>query len=254
VTTTQVAKPFEGRTAIVTGAASGIGRSITTRLANDGAHVLLIDRDADATQCLAADVGGDYLIVDLSMPETLDDLSLDAEIVVHCAGLQYVAPIEQFPPGQFALMQRVMVESPFRLTRMVLPAMYERGWGRIVHVSSAHGHRGSAYKSAYVAAKHAIEGLSKVIALEGAPHGVTSNTVVPGYVRTPMVADQIAAQAVAHGISEDQVVTDVLLSRSAVRRLIEPDEVAAAVAYLCGPGSDSITGSSLVLDGGWTAA
>ena len=132
--------------------------------------------------------------------------------------------------------------------------MYAREFGRIVHVSSVHGHRASAYKSAYVSAKHGLEGLSKVIALEGAGRGVTSNTVCPGYVRTPLVEGQIADQARAHGVGEDEVVDGVLLARTPVKRLVEPEEVAGMVAFLCGPGSASITGGSFLLDGGWTAA
>jgi 3-hydroxybutyrate dehydrogenase len=147
-----------------------------------------------------------------------------------------------------------MLEAPFRLARVLLPKMYERGWGRVVNVSSVHGHRASAYKSAYVSAKHGLEGLSKTIALEAAGRGVTSNTVCPGYVRTPLVENQLADQARTHGIGEEQVLDEVLLARTPVKRLVEPGEVAAAVSYLCGPGTDSVTGTSLMLDGGWTAA
>jgi 3-hydroxybutyrate dehydrogenase len=132
--------------------------------------------------------------------------------------------------------------------------MYDRGWCRIVHVSSAHGRRASAYKSAYVAAKHGLEGLSKVLALEGADHGVTSNCVNPGYVRTPLVEQQVADQARVHGLSEDDVVTQVMLTRPAIKRLIEPDEVAGAVSYLCSDEAAYVTGTDLVIDGGWSAS
>jgi len=164
-----------------------------------------------------------------------------------------VRPIEEFPPDVFHTVLTVMLEAPFRLIRGALPHMYGQGWGRIVNVSSVHGLRASAYKSAYVAAKHGLEGLSKTTALEGAPHGVTSNCVNPAYVRTPLVEQQITDQALAHGIPEERVLTEVMLRDSAVRRLIEPEEVAEAVAYLCGPQSSFVTGTSLVLDGGWTA-
>lgn len=132
--------------------------------------------------------------------------------------------------------------------------MYDRGWGRVVHIASIHGLRASAYKSAYVSAKHGLLGLSKVIALEGAAKGVTSNCVCPGYVRTPLVENQLADQAEAHGLSVGEAVSEVLLARSAVKRLIEPCEVADAVAYLCSPGAVSVTGTELVLDGGWSAS
>ena len=247
-------QPLAGRRAVVTGAASGIGRAVAHRLAAEGAHVLVVDRDEVAAEQVAAEVGGDQVVVDLSDGAAIEALGLDADILVNNAGIQHVAPVESFDPERFALIQRLMVEAPFRLARAVLPGMYERGWGRLVHVSSVHGHRASAYKSAYVAAKHGLEGLSKVIALEAAGRGVTSNTVAPGYVRTPLVEGQIAAQAEAHGISEEEVLERVMLARTPVGRLVEPAEVAATVAFLCGPGSDSVTGTSYLIDGGWTAA
>jgi len=153
----------------------------------------------------------------------------------------------------FSRILRLMVEAPFRLARKVLPGMYDRGYGRIVNISSVHGLRASEFKAGYVAAKHALEGLSKVIALEGAGHGVTSNCVNPGYVRTPLVENQIADQASAHGMAEEEVLERVILAREAIKRLLEPDEVAEAVAYLCGDAAQFVTGTSLVLDGGWTA-
>jgi 3-hydroxybutyrate dehydrogenase len=132
--------------------------------------------------------------------------------------------------------------------------MYERGWGRMVHISSVHGHRASPFKSAYVTAKHGLEGLSKVIALEAAGKGVTSNTVAPGYVRTPLVEGQVAEQARTHDIGEAEVLDQILLAKTALKRLIEPQEVADLVTFLCGPGTDSVTGSSFLMDGGWTAS
>ena len=147
-----------------------------------------------------------------------------------------------------------MVEAPFRLVRQALPHMYERGWGRIVKVSSVHGLRASPYKAAYVTAKHGLEGLSKVVALEGAPHGVTSNCINPGYVRTPLVEGQIADQAKTHGIPESEVVERIMLARSAIKRLVEPEEVAELLAFLCSPAAGFITGASIAMDGGWTAS
>ena len=249
--------PLSGHTALVTGGASGIGRAVAHRFAGDGARVLVLDRDETGAKEVAAEIGGEHLTADLSDGDAIDALDLGArgiDILVNNAGIQHVAPVEDFDPATFELIHRVMLLAPFRLARAVLPGMYDAGWGRLVHVSSVHGHRASPYKAAYVSAKHGLEGLSKVIALEGAEKGVTSNTVCPGYVRTPLVEGQIADQARTHGISEDDVVDDVLLARSPVKRLVDPDEVAQLVALLCGPGTDSITGTSHLMDGGWTAA
>ncbi|SEL76413.1 3-hydroxybutyrate dehydrogenase, partial [Streptacidiphilus jiangxiensis] len=237
------ASMLAGRKALVTGAASGIGRACAHALANAGAAVYVVDRAAEAAKDVAEQIGGTALVVDLSDATAVDALPDDADIVVNNAGLQHVAPIHEFPPERFALIQQVMVEAPFRILRRTLPHMYAGRWGRIVNISSVHGLRASAYKSAYVTAKHALEGLSKVVALEGAPHGVTSNCVNPGYVRTPLVEGQIAAQAQAHGISEEEVVDRILLDRTAIKRLIEPEEVAAAVLWLCAPAAAGITGA-----------
>ncbi|GAB3994377.1 3-hydroxybutyrate dehydrogenase [Nocardioides marmoraquaticus] len=249
-------RPLAGRTALVTGAASGIGRAVAERLAVDGARLLVLDLDEAGAKETAAAVDGEALVADLGDPGAVAGLGLagrGVDVLVNNAGIQHVAAVPDFDPERFALIHRVMLQAPFLLAREVLPGMYERGWGRLVHLSSAHGHRASAFKSAYVSAKHGLEGLSKVIALEAAGTGVTSNTVAPGYVRTPLVEGQVADQARSHGIGEDEVVETVLLARQPLKRLVEPSEVAAAVSFLCGPGTDSITGSSLSLDGGWTA-
>ena len=242
-----------GRRALVTGGASGIGRACALRLAEAGAQVIVVDRDGPAARALADDIGGSAVTVDLTDLAAVDALDLDVDVLVNNAGLQHVAPVHEFPVDRFSAILRLMLEAPFRLIRGALPHMYERGWGRIVNISSVHGLRASAYKSAYVSAKHGLEGLSKVVALEGAEHGVTSNCVNPAYVRTPLVEGQIADQAAVHGLSEDEVVERVMLAPAAIRRLIEPAEVAEAVAYLCSPAAMSITGSSLVMDGGWSA-
>jgi 3-hydroxybutyrate dehydrogenase len=215
--------------------------------------VVVCDRDAAGAESLAQEISGEAWVVDLADTGPLGELSLEADILVNNAGIQHVAPVEEFPPDRFAMILRIMLETPFLLTRACLPHMYRQGWGRIVHISSAHGLRASAYKSAYVSAKHGLEGLSKVIALEGAAHGVTSNCVNPGYVRTPLVEKQIGDQARVHGLSEDQVVTQVMLTQSAIKRLIEPDEVAGAVSYLCSEEAGFMTGSNMVIDGGWSA-
>ena len=244
---------LNGRSALVTGAASGIVKACAERLAHAGAEVTVLDLDGEGARRVAEGIAGRPLQLDLSDQAALDALQVDVDIVVNNAGLQYVAPIEEFPPERFALMLRVMLEAPFRIVRAALPGMYRRGYGRIVNISSVHGLRASPFKSAYVAAKHGLEGLSKVIALEGGPHGVTSNCICPGYVRTPLVEGQISAQAKQHGIREDEVVEKVMLKESSIKRLIEPEAVAELAAYLCGPKASFITGASLTIDGGWSA-
>ena len=252
-TGTQRPSGLIGRKALVTGAGSGIGAAAAARLSELGAKVVIADVDRVAAERLAHDVRGEAWVVDLSDTAGLADLRLDVDILVNNAGIQHVSPVEEFPPERFAFILRLMLEAPFLLTRAALPHMYAQRWGRVIHVSSAHGLRASAYKSAYVAAKHGLEGFSKVVALEGAARGVTSNCVNPGYVRTPLVEKQVADQARVHEMSEDEVVASVMLQRSAIKRLIEPDEVAHAVAYLCSAEASYMTGTNLVLDGGWTA-
>ncbi|GAA3111480.1 3-hydroxybutyrate dehydrogenase [Nonomuraea salmonea] len=216
--------------------------------------MLVVDVRAESAERVAGEVGGTAVVADLSDPGFVAALPGEpVDIVVNNAGFQHVAPIEEFPPEVFATMLKVMVEAPFLIARKVLPGMYARGWGRFVNISSVHGLRASPYKSAYTTAKHALEGFSKVVALEGAPHGVTSVCVCPAYVRTGLVEAQIADQARVHGIDPEQVVTDIMLAPAAIKRLIEPEEVADMVAYLCGPGGSFITGVSLPVDGGWTA-
>ncbi len=244
---------LKGRGALVTGAASGIGRACAVALADAGAFVYVVDLAEEAAERVAEEIGGAPCVADLSDPKAIDGLPADVDIVVNNAGLQHIAPLHQFPPDRFVLIQKIMVEAPFRIIRRTLPHMYARGWGRIVNLSSVHGLRASAFKGAYVAAKHAMEGLSKVAALEGAPHGVTSNCVNPGYVRTPLVEAQLADQARSHGVEESAVLEKVLLERSAIKRLIEPEEVASAVLWLCSEAAGFVTGASLPLDGGWTA-
>lgn len=242
-----------GRRALVTGAASGIGRACADRLAAAGVEVLAMDIDADGVKRVADEVGGVAIVADLADSAFLDDLPKDLDIVVNNAGFQLVRPLEDFPPAVFGTILKVMLEAPFRLISHALPHMYERGWGRVINISSVHGLVASPHKAAYVSAKHGLQGLSKVVALEGAVHGVTSNCINPGYVRTPLVENQIADQAKVRGITEDQVVAEVLLERAAIKRLLEPEEVAEMAAYLCSPAASAITGASMVMDGGWTA-
>lgn len=246
-------RSLAGRRAVVTGAASGIGAAIARRLAAQGAHVVAADRDAAGAEAVATEIGGEAWVVDLADSEALDDLQLQADVLVNNAGIQHVSPIEEFDPGTFRRIHAIMLHAPFLLARASLPHMYARGWGRVVNISSVHGLRASEFKSAYVSAKHGLEGLSKVIAQEGAPHGVTSVCVNPGYVRTPLVEKQIADQARTHGIGEDEVVGQIMLQRSPVKRLVEPGEVASLVEWLVGPDAGMVTGTSYAIDGGWTS-
>lgn len=242
-----------GRTAVVTGGGSGIGHACAVRLARAGAAVTIVDLDGDAATAIAATIGGTARTADLTDPRALDELDVTGDILVNNAGFQHIAPLEEFPPEKFLALLRIMVEAPFRLIQRSLPGMYASGYGRIINISSAHGLRASPFKSGYVAGKHGLEGLSKVTALEGGPKGVTSNCIDPGYVRTALVEKQIAAQAQTRGITEDEVIDTVMLAKSAVKRLVEPAEVAELAVYLCSDEASLINGASLCMDGGWTA-
>lgn len=242
-----------GRRALVTGGASGIGAACVRALAAAGAHVIVADLDGGAAGRLADEIGGEAWQVDLTDTAALASLDLDIDVLVNNAGIQHVSPIQDFDPAAFSRIIDLMLEAPFLLIRAALPKMYERGFGRVVNISSVHGLRASPFKSAYVAAKHGLEGLSKVTALEGGPHGVTSNCVNPGYVRTPLVEKQIADQAKVHGIPESEVVEKVMLTESAIKRLLEPEEVADLMLWLCGDSARMVTGASYTMDGGWSA-
>lgn len=244
---------LNGRRALVTGGASGIGEAIARRFADAGARVTVADVDREAAERVAGQIGGGVWVADLSDTVALRDLSLDVDLLVNNAGIQHVSPIERFEPEKFSFILRLMLEAPFLLIRAALPGMYERGFGRILNVSSVHGIRASAYKSAYVTAKHGLEGLSKTTALEGGPHGVTSVCIDPGYVRSPLVEKQLAEQAKTHGIPESEVLEKVLLQDAAIKRLVEPDEVASLALWLAGPDAGMVTGASYTMDGGWSA-
>ncbi|GAB2517961.1 D-beta-hydroxybutyrate dehydrogenase [Corynebacterium atrinae] len=243
-----------GRRALITGGASGIGAACARAFAAAGAHVTICDVNADAAQELADELGGDTFIADLADTAALEDLRLDIDILVNNAGIQRISPIQEFDPDAWRLINRLMVEAPFLLVRAALPGMYERGFGRIINISSVHGLRASAFKSAYVTAKHAIEGFSKVTALEGGPHGVTSNCINPAYVRTPLVEKQIADQATIHGIDADEVISEIMLTKSSIKRLIEPEEVASLATWLASDNAGMVTGAAYTIDGGWTAS
>jgi 3-hydroxybutyrate dehydrogenase len=244
---------LNGRKALVTGGASGIGAACVRELASRGAKVVVADVDSAGAAALADEVGGTSWAVDLLDVDALATLSLDCDILVNNAGIQRISPIEDFDPAEFRRIIALMLEAPFLLIRAALPHMYANGFGRIINVSSVHGIRASPFKSAYVSAKHGLEGLSKVTPLEGGEHGVTSNCINPGYVRTALVEKQIADQAQVHGIPESEVLAKVMLTESAVKRLVEPEEVASLVAWLASDHAGMVTGASYTMDGGWSA-
>jgi 3-hydroxybutyrate dehydrogenase len=250
-----------GKVAIVTGAASGIGLAIARDFARQGIHVTISDIDRERGQAAAAELeGARFQEADMTLAEDVRELvhaTIKAEghvdILVNNAGIQHVAPIVEFPEEKWRQIIEIMLTAPFLLTQAVLPGMYERNWGRIMNISSVHGLRASAFKSAYVTAKHGIIGLTRVTALEAAEHGVTCNAICPSYVRTPLVEKQIAAQARVHGIPESEVVEKVMVTEGAIKRLLEPSEVAQLVSYLCSDAASGITGSAQTIDCGWTA-
>lgn len=248
-----MAGALAGRRALVTGGAGGLGAACARALAAQGAHVIVADRFGEAAAVVAAEVGGEAWEVDLLDVTALETLVLEVDILVNNAGIQAISALQDFEPAAFRRITTLMLEVPFLLIRAALPHMYAQGRGRIINVSSIHGLRASAFKSAYVAAKHGLEGLSKVTAREGGAHGVTSNCVNPGYVRTPLVEGQIADQAAAHGIPPEQVLEEIMLAKNAIKRLIEPEEIAGLVAWLASDQASMVTGASYVMDGGWTA-
>lgn len=249
----QLSLDLTGRSAVVTGGASGIGEACVRAFAAAGATVTVADINAEAAQALAHQVGGTAWAADLSKTAALEELSLDTDILVNNAGIQRIAPIHEFDPGDWRFIQRLMVEAPFLLMRATLPGMYERGFGRIINISSIHGLVASPFKSAYITAKHGLQGLTKVAALEGAEHGVTANCINPSYVRTPLVEKQIADQARTNNIPEDQVLEQIMLANSPIKRLVEPAEVASLATWLASEHAGMVTGSSYTMDGAWTA-
>ncbi len=248
------------RVAIVTGAASGIGQAIAQALAREGDQVVVADLQVEQGRKVAAELGGHFVAADLArrgdcrrlVDETLERHGR-VDILVNNAGFQHIDPIEDFPEDTWDRMLAVMLTAPFLLTRYVWPTMKAQGWGRIINISSIHGLVASPFKSAYISAKHGLIGLTRAAALEGGPHGITVNAICPAYVRTPLVENQIADQARTRGLSEDRVIEQVMLEPAAIKRLIEPQEVAALVVYLCSDAAGAITGSALTMDLGWTA-
>jgi 3-hydroxybutyrate dehydrogenase len=257
--TVDQATPLRGKRALVTGAASGIGYAVAHHLLRLGADVAFVD--VDATKVAESTRGierATAIAANLADPAQVARLATEVgpiDILVNNAGLQHVSPVEDFDVERWNHLVAVMLTAPFLLIRALIPAMYERGWGRIVNVASVHGLVASPYKAAYVSAKHGLLGLTKTVALEAAARGgnVSVSAVCPSYVRTPLVEKQIADQARVRGIPEADVIENVLLERNAVKRLIEPEEVAHAVAFLCGESAWSMTGGVLALDAGWLA-
>lgn len=249
------------RTAIVTGSAGGIGLASAESLVKSGCNVVMADVNELDGRKESDRLGAKFLRTDLTSSEScraLVDYTISefggVDILINNAGVQCVSPISEFPESRWDTILKLMLTAPFLLTKYVWPHMEKSNWGRIVNVCSVHGLRASEYKAAYVSAKHGLRGLTKVSALEGGKHGITCNTICPAYVQTPLVEKQLKSQAVAHGISEDEVIENIFLKKSAIKRMVPPNEIASAVLYLCSDAASSITGTDLTIDCGWTAA
>ncbi len=259
---------LKGKTALVTGSTSGIGLACARALAGEGAN-LVINGFGDAAGIeeirkeLEASSGGRalYSAADLTDPEAIETMIGEAveelgsiDILLNNAGTQHVAPIDQFPPAKWDLIIALNLSAAFHTIRLALPGMKEKGWGRIVNTASAHSLVASPNKSAYVAAKHGISGLTKTVALEAATSGVTVNCISPGYVWTPLVEGQIPDTMSSRGLTREQVINDVMLSAQPTKKFVTIDQVAALALFLCRDEAASITGANLSMDGGWTAA
>ena len=250
---------LDGKVALVTGGGSGIGLAISRRLADAGARVLINDVRPSAADA-AREIGADFLRADLASMEETTALGRRAvevqghvDILVNNAGLQHIAPVEDFPDDEWARLVQIMLVAPFQLTKAVVPGMKGRRWGRIVNMSSIHGLVASPYKSAYIAAKHGLIGLTKTVALEVGGDGVTVNAICPSYVRTPLLESQLADQARTRGLPEQEVIEKVMLEPAAIKSLIDPEEVAALAMFLFCDEARSITGTAHSIDAGWTA-
>lgn len=256
---------LKGKAAVVTGAGSGIGRAIARALAAEGAAVCIADMDESAARRVVQEIerdGGKAVAVrtDVSRRDqveamvqtTVKDLGT-LDILVNNAGLQFISSIHEFPEEKWNLLIGVMLTGTFLCTKYALPHMRSRRWGRVVNISSIHGLVASPFKSAYISAKHGIIGFTRTLALEVAEWGITANAICPAYVRTPLVEKQIADQARVHGIPEQEVVEKVMLESAAVKRLLDPEEIAALARYLCSNAAGGVTGTAIPIDGGWTA-
>lgn len=248
------------RVAVVTGAASGIGLAVAEALAGAGYRLVMADVNAEAGKQHADRLGAHFVQADLTERaacKTLIDASVarfgSVDVLINNAGIQHVSPVEDFPEDKWDFMIRLMLTAPFLLTKYAWPHMKAAGWGRVINISSVHGLRASEFKSAYISAKHGIMGLTKTTALEGGPHGITVNAICPAYVRTPLVDNQIDAQAVTHGIPREEVIGSIMLKKAAIKRMIEPNEIGAAALYLCSDAAGCMTGTDFTIDCGWTA-
>lgn len=251
---------LKDKVAVVTGAASGIGYAIAKELAEKNAKVVMADVNEEGLKEAAKTIGGEYFVADLSKRDackSLIDFAKEkfsrVDILVNVAGIQTVSPIEEFPEDRWDFMMSLMLTAPFLLTKYVWSSMKENSWGRIINLSSIHGLVASEFKSAYVSAKHGLVGLTKTAGMEGGPFGITVNAICPAYVRTPLVDNQIAAQAKTHNISEEEVVSKIMLQKAAIKTMLEPKTVADMVVFLCSDSAANITGSAITIDGGWTA-
>ncbi len=251
---------MQHKVAVVTGGASGIGRAVAEKFTELGCKVVIADFNLEAGRVTAEQIGASFIQADLVDAEQCRSLIAQAaglhgsvDILVNNAGFQHISPIEDFPIEQWNRLISVMLTAPFLLMRYAWPMMKRGGWGRVINIASVHAMVASPFKAGYISAKHGVIGLTKTAALEGGEFGITVNAICPAYVRTPLVENQIADQARTRGIPEDQVVSDVMLKNAAIKKLIEPEEVANLVAFLASDQAASITGSSLTIDSGWTA-
>ncbi|WP_086617246.1 3-hydroxybutyrate dehydrogenase [Erythrobacter tepidarius] len=243
--------------ALVTGSTSGIGLAIARALAAEGAEVILngLGNPEEIAQ-LCQELGASYNGANLMKPDEIAAMMADIgpiDILVNNAGMQHVAPVEDFPPDKWDAIIALNLSAAFHTTRLAVPGMKAKGWGRIIATASAHSLVASPYKSAYVAAKHAIAGFTKTIALELATHGITANCISPGYVWTPLVENQIPDTMAARGMTREQVLNEVLLAKQPTRSFVTPEDVAALAVFLCSDAARNITGANYAIDGGWTA-
>jgi len=244
---------------LITGAGSGIGKGLAQALAAEGHSLLVTDLRQEAAESAAEEIraaGGeaDARVLDVSDAASIAALEGESvDVLINNAGLQHVAPIEEFPPEKFDLLIQVMLTGAAMLTRAVLPGMREQGFGRVINIGSIHSLIASPYKSAYVAAKHGLLGFSKVVALETADTDITINTVCPSYVLTPLVEQQIAGQAKSNGISEQDVIDEIMLKPMPKKAFISIDELAGVCTFLVSAAARNITGQTITVDGGWTA-